>query len=60
MNLFLSADHQIMNPHLTKGDFYSIYVEEQAITLHVGVTGYSGGGRFLSTQKDYESALRFA
>ncbi|MEP0820287.1 MULTISPECIES: hypothetical protein [Trichocoleus] len=49
-----------MNPHLTNGDLYSIYVEGQAITLHVGSAGYSGGGRFLSTQKDYESALRFA
>ena len=59
-NEVFSIAHQIMNPYLINGDFYSIYVEDQAITLHVEAEGYSGGGRFLSTQKNYESVLRFA
>jgi hypothetical protein len=49
-----------MNPHLTKGDFYSVYVEESAVTLRIEAEGYSGHGRFLSTQKDYDSACNFA
>lgn len=49
-----------MNPHLTKGDFYSVYVEENAITLHLEAESYLGDGRFLSTQKNYESAFNFA
>ena len=60
MRLFLSVAHQVRNPHLTNGNSYSIYVEDQAITLYVEAADYSGGGRFLSTPRDYESALKFA
>ena len=49
-----------MSLPLTNTSFYSIYVEERAISLRVEAEDYAGNGRFLSTQKDYESARRFA
>lgn len=49
-----------MNPHLTKGDFYSVYLEENAITLRIEDENYLGNGRFLSSQKSYDSAYNFA